>query len=126
MLGERIARHPTISYPPKGYCIYCGRRDGILTDEHILPFGLGGCYLLPKSSCEDCQKLIHPVETICMRKMLRAYRVRIGLAGRHTDSTPASFSLDVINRDRPPEEIFLPPLRHPSSIILVKLAPPGL
>src|SRR3954464_6144241 len=40
MLGERIARHPTISYPPKGYCIYCGRRDGILTDEHILPFGV--------------------------------------------------------------------------------------
>lgn len=34
-----------------------------LTDEHIVPYSLGGNILLPKSSCVKCQEDIHKFET---------------------------------------------------------------
>jgi hypothetical protein len=41
---------------PVGYCIYCQATDE-LTNEHILPFGLSGTAVLPKSSCKACAKI---------------------------------------------------------------------
>jgi hypothetical protein len=41
-----------MKYSPVGKCIYCGKVETAqhrLTDEHILPSGLGGDLLLPKS-----------------------------------------------------------------------------
>jgi hypothetical protein len=40
-----------------GVCIYCGASECELTDEHIIPFGLGGADILPKASCKDCARI---------------------------------------------------------------------
>ncbi|WP_217539485.1 HNH endonuclease, partial [Stenotrophomonas sp. GbtcB23] len=39
---------------PVGASIYCGATDGRLTEEHIIPKGLGGTLVLPQASCDDC------------------------------------------------------------------------
>ena len=44
-------------YKPVGHCIYCGATED-LGKEHILPFGLSGSAILPKSSCRSLS-LIH-------------------------------------------------------------------
>jgi hypothetical protein len=57
----------TTRFPPVGQCIYCGSRNK-LSDEHIVPFALGGRLILPKASCPECAKITSAFE----RKVLHA------------------------------------------------------
>ena len=61
--GGRIARrrHQVYRMPrgphfveSKGACIYCGATQGPLSDEHVLPYSLGGSDVLRKASCARC------------------------------------------------------------------------
>jgi hypothetical protein len=47
-LGKRVK-----VFKPVGFCIYCGSKEN-LSEEHIIPFGLGGNLILPASSCGKC------------------------------------------------------------------------
>ena len=49
-------------------CMYCGSLES-LTDEHIIPFGMGGDLVFQKSSCKDCAKKTSKDE----RKVLRGF-----------------------------------------------------
>lgn len=71
-------------YPPVGICIYCGAQPGsdLLTEEHIVPYGLGGRLRLPKASCECCQRKIHKVEEFCLRRQFLEPRTQLGMATR--------------------------------------------
>jgi hypothetical protein len=42
-----------------GRCIYCGRTDGILQKEHIIPLAIGGVDILRRASCPTCAKAIN-------------------------------------------------------------------
>ena len=50
---ERIEKK---EYPSFGECVYCGASgtDVELTDEHIVPFSLGGNAVILRGSCEAC------------------------------------------------------------------------
>lgn len=48
-----LPSHTEKIYQPVNVCIYCGG-TGALSDEHIIPFGLGGRWVLPKASCAEC------------------------------------------------------------------------
>lgn len=48
-----MARGPT-KYPTRGVCIYCRKNDVRLTDEHIVPYSLGGQHVLEAASCHSC------------------------------------------------------------------------
>lgn len=67
---------------PMGVCIYCGSWDGKLTDEHILPDGLGGHLVLPKASCVECAKKIHKFETNAITAWLGPMRDFQGVKSR--------------------------------------------
>jgi len=54
------------SYEPVGHCIYCGSSED-LRDEHIVPYGLGGNLILPKSSCGACADITSKFEMSVMR-----------------------------------------------------------
>jgi hypothetical protein len=71
-------------FTPAGRCVYCGDRTPPLTREHILPSGLGGGLILPKSSCGKCQKVTHEIETYCLRGLLLSHRLNSGLV-QHPD-----------------------------------------
>lgn len=56
-----------IRYRPVGFCIYCGANN-CLTDEHVVPYGLGGNSLvLPKASCNSCAKITGQFENNFLR-----------------------------------------------------------
>jgi hypothetical protein len=38
----------------KDKCIYCGKLDTKLSDEHIVPESLGGVHIIRKASCPEC------------------------------------------------------------------------
>lgn len=52
---------PAVRFDPVGSCIYCGAVDD-LSDEHIIPFGMGGRWVLPASSCLGCAAITSAFE----------------------------------------------------------------
>lgn len=95
-----------------GYCIYCGSVAD-LTDEHIIPFGLGGHLVLPKSSCRRCARITGEFERVVLRGPLRAVRIARGIQSRrrHRD-VPTSLPL-LVRRNEEWETILLPYGQYP-------------
>ena len=51
-----------------------------MTEEHILPDGLGGRHTIPRASCRTCQKIINEeVEQYCQRELFGNARFHFGL-----------------------------------------------
>jgi HNH endonuclease len=72
-------------YPPVGRCIYCGKTDGKLSREHIVPYSLNGNLVLPEASCERCAKKTQKIEEICTHErygMLHPLRTKLNLQSR--------------------------------------------
>jgi hypothetical protein len=68
-----------IRYQPVGQCIYCGvdASTESLSDEHIIPLGLGGYNVLPDASCERCRKITGGFEGFCLQQMLGEARTHL-------------------------------------------------
>lgn len=49
--------HHTIRIDSKGKCIYCNATNVKLTDEHILPYFIGGKHVISDASCVECAKI---------------------------------------------------------------------
>lgn len=94
-------------YAPVGRCIYCGATDCALTDEHTLPDGLGGRHILPKASCESCQKIINTFEQYCMRVLLANARGYFGVKANKKRPRPAS-TITIIKPGGEREEVERP------------------
>jgi hypothetical protein len=53
----------------RGACIYCGRSDVALTDEHVVPLSLGGQHVLEGASCASCANVTTKFERDVARDM---------------------------------------------------------
>lgn len=47
---------------PLNYCMYCGTAVGELTDEHVIPRGVNGHILVPRSTCKEHKDLTSSIE----------------------------------------------------------------
>ena len=74
--------YPTQRVAPVGLCLYCWRRDVPLTEEHAIPFGLGGHLILPKATCAECQKVTSLVERRVLRDMWGTARNQLNIRSR--------------------------------------------
>lgn len=83
---------PVQRYNAVDVCIYCGAQ-GELTDEHIIPLGLGGNFVLPKSSCRKCATETSKVELEVLRRMMGLARARLGIKGRRAKKKPSTMPL---------------------------------
>jgi hypothetical protein len=85
----------TFKFPPVGRCIYCGDVSSpeLLTDEHILPYALGGNAVLPKSSCLKCNKVTQAFEQFCLRGMFRRVRTHLDIQTRRPKERPTQVDL---------------------------------
>ena len=88
-----------IHYPAVNRCIYCGNIDEKLSDEHIIPYGLGGTWILPKSSCPKCQKIINEFETFNLHSMLGGMRIKLNFPTRNHDKRPESLPIRYLDND---------------------------
>ena len=86
----------TVTFSPVGRCIYCGTKDGEMTDEHVIPFGLGGNVVLPKSSCKACAKETARMEQTIQRMLLGPFRVRLGLPTRRPKERPQHLEIQIL------------------------------
>jgi|HubBroStandDraft_6_1064221.scaffolds.fasta_scaffold223916_4 hypothetical protein len=70
-----------------GVCIYCGKTEG-LTDEHIVPFGLGGNWILPQASCIACSRITSDFERKVLRGFMHNARIVAGFQTRRPKQRP--------------------------------------
>src|SRR6185436_305115 len=73
----------TTRVSPVGFCIYCGSKEN-LSDEHVVPFGLGGNAILPEASCHSCSAITSAFEG----KVLRGFMLEARTAGRFPTRRP--------------------------------------
>ena len=95
-----LPEQPKEIFASPGKCIYCGTSSD-LSDEHIIPFALGGKLVLEKSSCPSCAKIISDFEQTCMRTMYGPLRLLYNLPTRRPKQRPKRLELKVKYR---PEE----------------------
>jgi len=128
-------------YGPVGRCIYCLSDTKPLTDEHIVPAGLGGNIILVDASCGDCQCEINKhIENLCMKRMFRDIRYRRKLGTRRVRKRPkvlrqqelTSWDGDISNVQPPaksPEGSWewrdVPYEKHLSLLVLARFKPAG-
>lgn len=90
-------------YPPVGRCIYCGAKDCDLSDEHIIPQGLGGNILLPAACCSSCERIVGAqLEGRLLHKtngMFAAMRLRLNYKSKRPKDRPKSLPYKVISKD---------------------------
>jgi hypothetical protein len=78
-----------------GRCIYCGITNKNLNDEHVLPLGLGGTWVLRKASCLECQSITSRFELDVLRHTLLPVRAKVDLPTRHKKKRPIEFPLTI-------------------------------
>src|SRR6266508_6142095 len=68
-------------------CIYCGARED-LRDEHVIPYGLEGEYVLRQASCRECEKLTSRFERAVLRDLLLPARTSLEIRTRRPKDRP--------------------------------------
>jgi len=107
-----------------GVCIYCGAAEGQLSDEHIVPLGLGGIWVLRKASCPNCQNITSAIELDVLRYTLLQARAKLGLPSRHDRQMPGELPLIVAGKGRQ-HTILVPVEKHPTILFLPRFKPPA-
>jgi hypothetical protein len=79
-------------------CIYCGVAAP-LTDEHVLPYGIGGRDILPRASCSPCAKITGALERRLLRGHWWSYRSRLGIKTRRPGEVPAYRPVQLVRGD---------------------------
>jgi hypothetical protein len=87
---------PPKIYSPIGRCIYCGREaDRVaLSDEHVIPYSLGGTIILPKSSCAKCSGITSSIERHIAKAIWDYTRVQHGLPS-YRKERPRHFEMEM-------------------------------
>jgi hypothetical protein len=83
-------------------CIYCGTQADQteakeLSDEHIIPYALGGNLVLPKASCDRCAKETHAFEGHLAGKTYEFARTHL-LVGERCVAVAIDSDLNVVSR----------------------------
>ena len=108
-----------------GECIYCGSRAGKLGDEHVIPFGLGGKWILRHASCEVHEKLTSALEGDVLREAWGAARAALGIQTRHKKRRKAGFALK-LEVGGSLKSVTLDASDHPAPIAWPVYSPPGI
>lgn len=110
--------------PVIGCCIYCGRAEGQLQDEHIIPYGLNGNWKLKAASCPECAAITSAFERDVLRNALLATRAALGFRSYRRKSLPTTLTLD-IDRGDGPERLELSVDEHPGIAVLPRFSKPS-
>ncbi|WP_157220474.1 HNH endonuclease [Flavisphingomonas formosensis] len=106
---------------PVGLCIYCGANDE-LTDEHIIPYALGGGIQLVAASCRECAGVTHKFEGVVGRQIFGPMRTRHEFPTRHKKDRPEHMPLTVL-RGGQLEEVAIARHEHPAFTPVAWLQP---
>lgn len=83
-------------YHSIGQCIYCGIKNENLTDEHVIPFALGGTMILRDSCCESCRDLTCRCERNPLNENWAEVRACLDYPSRRRNFKNEHFKLNVV------------------------------
>ncbi len=98
VLKDILPTQAARSYGATNVCIYCGSNER-LSDEHIIPLGLGGRFVLPRASCANCAALTSAFEGTVQRTMFGPLRMFYDMPSRRKSERPLTLPLRVKLRE---------------------------
>lgn len=113
------------SASPVGQCIYCGSEQNPLSDEHVVPYGLSGTFVLPKSSCRSCAQATSQLEMRLLRGHWWPYRQFLGLKSRRSKQALPDLRVTIEGANGESMPASLPMAKH-SFAMVFRLAPPTI
>ncbi len=113
-------------FDPANKCIYCHRKppDVELTEEHIIPEGLGARWVYPAASCRDCARQTHAFEGHVLGRMFGDTRRHFGIRGKKR-KRPLHPTV-LVDRGSGIQEEMVPLEAHPAVLLMPLFSPPGI
>jgi hypothetical protein len=108
----------------KGGCIYCGRKDVPLTDEHVVAFSLGGQHILEGASCHACADITKRFEQDVAREMWGDARTSYNAPSRRKKHRKTHIVLS--DPDNPARRVKVPYSEYPAAMIFYRMNRAGL
>lgn len=108
----------------RGLCIYCGDRESVLTDEHVVPLSLGGQHILVEASCRSCADITTKFERDVARDMWGDARNSYNAPTRRKKERKSHILLsDPANPER---RVKVPYAEYPAAMTFYKMGSAGL
>ncbi len=128
MTANVVYRIDRLEIASFGECIYCGAlaKDVELTDEHIIPFSLGGKAVLREGSCKECARETAKLENEIAHKVLWEFRAHVKSPTRRKKSRPTElpFTYSIAGGERLTKSV--PIADHPFFTPMPVWGRPGL
>ena len=107
----------------KGFCIYCMNSNLTLTDEHIVPFSLGGQHVILKASCLNCADITKKFEQDIARELWGDARISYNALSRRKKQKETHIKLPLPHRTA--TSLKIPYNEYPAAFIFYKMHPAG-
>ncbi len=112
-----------MKFIPDGRCIYCPNPSD--SDEHVVPLGLNGNYVLRMASCSVCRNITSKFEMSLLRGSFSQLRAAHKLKTRRPKKRPTSFPLLIV-RDGKETEVYVSASQHPMVLNMPLFPMPNL
>lgn len=110
--------------PSRGMCIYCKRSGLRLTDEHILPYFIGGAHVLKGASCDDCAKITSSFERDVSRELWGDARIAYNAPSRRKKKRPKNILMP--DRYNPGQYLRIPAEEYPAVMVFYRMPKAGI
>jgi hypothetical protein len=112
-------------FESKGACIYCGASGDVqLTDEHIVPYSLGGSHVLRKGSCLRCADITKKFEQRVARDLWGDARTSFNAPTRR--KRERAKHIVIRDPDDRTKRLTIPASEYPAGLIFYKMSKAGL
>ncbi len=111
-------------FESKGACIYCGVKGVELTDEHIVPYSLGGSHVLRNASCLRCADITKKFEQRVARDLWGDARTSFNAPTRRKRERKSIIVVpDPHDRTK---SLTVPASEYPAGLVFYKMSKAGL
>jgi len=116
--------HGPTHIPSRGICIYCKCAGVRLTDEHIMPYFIGGAHVLKEASCDNCARITSKFELDVSRDLWGDARISYNAPSRRKKKRPTS----ILMRDEhnPGHKIKVPVEDYPAVMVFYRMPKAGI
>jgi len=111
---------PSIVLDRIGKCIYCGKTEEPLQQEHIIPYGLNGPWVLHEASCRKCADITSAFELTVLKDSLIVPRVALNFPTRRKKQRPKKFKFAIIKSGQ--QEVVEVPIHEHFAIMVLPIS----
>ncbi len=121
----QLMTHGPIKIQSKNQCIYCGKSDIELTDEHLVPYFISGNlgHVLLEASCKECAKITSRFEMDVARGLWGDSRNAYNFPSRKKKKRKKYIYLN--NKYNPNEKLKIPYDEYPAPMLFYKMHTAG-